>query len=49
MRSFEGEGHGFRRLENRRASYRAELAFLARVLGFTPADGVLPMVIPGLG
>src|SRR4029079_14046323 len=31
---FEGEGHGFRRLENLRATYQAELAFLARVLGF---------------
>ena len=26
--TFEGEGHGFRRAETRRAAYRAELAFL---------------------
>jgi dipeptidyl aminopeptidase/acylaminoacyl peptidase len=46
---FEGEGHGFRRLENRRTTYRAEIAFLARVLGFTPADDIPPMEIAGLG
>jgi dipeptidyl aminopeptidase/acylaminoacyl peptidase len=45
--SFAGEGHGFRRAETRRATYRAELAFLGRVFGFTPAD-VPPMEIPGL-
>jgi dipeptidyl aminopeptidase/acylaminoacyl peptidase len=46
---FEGEGHGFRRAENRRVTYEAELAFLARVLRFTPADGTAPMEIAGLG
>jgi dipeptidyl aminopeptidase/acylaminoacyl peptidase len=46
--TFEGEGHGFRRAETKRAVYRAELAFLGRVFGFTPADGIEPMVIPGL-
>jgi dipeptidyl aminopeptidase/acylaminoacyl peptidase len=45
--SFAGEGHGFRRAETRRATYRAELGFLGRVFGFTPAD-VPPMEIPGL-
>jgi dipeptidyl aminopeptidase/acylaminoacyl peptidase len=45
---FEGEGHGFRRAENRRITYEAELAFLARVLGFAPADGTAPMEIAGL-
>lgn len=45
---FEGEGHGFRRAENRRAQYRAELGFLARVFGFTPADGIPPLDVPGL-
>lgn len=44
---FEGEGHGYRKPETRRAVYEAELAFLGRVLGFTPAD-VAPMEIPGL-
>lgn len=46
--TFEGEGHGFRRAETRRATCRAELAFLARVFGFTPADGIEPLEIPGL-
>ena len=46
--TFEGEGHGFRRAETKRAVYRAELAFLGRVFGFTPADGIEPMEIPGL-
>ena len=46
--TFEGEGHGFRRAETRRAVYRAELAFLGRVFGFTPADALEPMEIPGL-
>jgi dipeptidyl aminopeptidase/acylaminoacyl peptidase len=46
--TFEGEGHGFRRAETKRAVYRAELAFLGRVFGFTPADDIEPMEIPGL-
>ena len=46
---FEGEGHGFRRVENRRATYEAELAFLSRVLDFRLADGTPPMEIAGLG
>jgi dipeptidyl aminopeptidase/acylaminoacyl peptidase len=46
--TFEGEGHGFRRADTRRAVYRAELAFLGRVFGFTPAGDVEPLVIPGL-
>jgi dipeptidyl aminopeptidase/acylaminoacyl peptidase len=45
---FAGEGHGFRRAETRRAQYRAELGFLARVFGFTPADGIEPLDVPGL-
>jgi dipeptidyl aminopeptidase/acylaminoacyl peptidase len=45
--TFEGEGHGFRRAGTKRAVYRAELAFLGRVFGFTPAD-IEPMDIPGL-
>jgi dipeptidyl aminopeptidase/acylaminoacyl peptidase len=40
--AFEGEGHGFRRAETRRTTYRAEMTFLGRVFGFTPAD-VEPM------
>ncbi len=46
--TFAGEGHGFRRAETRRAVYRAELGFLARVFGFTPADGIPVLEIPGL-
>ncbi|MCJ7709583.1 MAG: S9 family peptidase, partial [Chloroflexi bacterium] len=46
--TFEGEGHGFRRAETKRAVYRAELAFLGRVFGFTPADDIEAMEIPGL-
>lgn len=34
---FEGEGHGFRRAETIIASLEAELAFLARTFGFSPA------------
>ena len=45
---FEGEGHGFRRADSRRATYEAELAFLGRVFGFTPDDDLPPLEIPGL-
>ncbi|MFN8630693.1 MAG: S9 family peptidase [Chloroflexota bacterium] len=45
---FEGEGHGFRKAESRRAEYRAEMGFLGRVFGFTPADGIPLLDIPGL-
>ena len=46
--TFEGEGHGFRKAETKRATYRTELAFLGRVFGFEPADGIEPLEIPGL-
>lgn len=45
---FEGEGHGFRKAESRRAEYRAEMGFLGRVFGFTPADGIPLLDMPGL-
>ena len=45
---FEGEGHGFRRAETRRTVYAAEIAFLGRVFGFTPAGNVRPLDVPGL-
>ena len=35
---FEGEGHGFRKLENIRRSLEAELGFMGQVFGFDPAD-----------
>ena len=40
---FEGEGHGFRRAETIKASIEAQLYFLGRILGFTPADPVPPI------
>jgi dipeptidyl aminopeptidase/acylaminoacyl peptidase len=45
---FEGEGHGFRRSETRRAAARLEIGFLARVFRFMPADGIEPLDVPGL-
>ncbi len=45
---FEGEGHGFRRAETRRATYATELSFLGRVFGFVPADELPPLEVPGL-
>ena len=35
--AFEGEGHGFRRKESLQKAMEAELAFYAKVFGFTPA------------
>ena len=46
--AFEGEGHGFRRSETKRTVFRTELAFLGRVFGFTPADDLPELEIPGL-
>ncbi len=46
---FEGEGHGFRRAETLRAVLAAELSFLGQVFGFTPADELTPLEVPGLG
>ncbi len=46
---FEGEGHGFRRATTRRATYAAELSFLGQVFGFSPADDLPPLEVPGLG
>ena len=46
--SFEGEGHGFRRIENIRRSLEAELYFYGRVFGFEAADVIEPVEIHGL-
>ena len=46
---FQGEGHGFRRAENRRRSLEAELSFYAQVLGFQLADAFDPVEVVGLG
>jgi dipeptidyl aminopeptidase/acylaminoacyl peptidase len=45
---FEGEQHGFRRAENIVRALEAELYFLGRVLGYTPADDVAPIAIDNL-
>jgi len=45
---FEGEQHGFRSATNITRSLEAELYFLGRVLGFTPADRVAPVAIDNL-
>ncbi len=45
---FEGEGHGFRRAENRRRSLEAELSFYAQVMGFELADAMEPIEVVGL-
>jgi dipeptidyl aminopeptidase/acylaminoacyl peptidase len=45
---FEGEQHGFRRAENIARGLEAELYFLGRVFGFTPADAIEPVPIDNL-
>ncbi|HJR24971.1 MAG TPA: prolyl oligopeptidase family serine peptidase [Acidimicrobiales bacterium] len=42
---FEGEGHGFRKADNIRASLDGELSFYAQVLGFAlpPDEGIEPI------
>ena len=42
---FEGEGHGFRQAANLVRALQAELAFLGRVLGYTPAEALPPLAI----
>jgi len=42
---FEGEGHGFRQGANIVRGLQAELAFLGRVFGCTPADALPPLAI----
>lgn len=47
---FEGEGHGFRMVENRRRALVTQLSFLAQVWGFTPYEKDLPhLEIENLG
>jgi dipeptidyl aminopeptidase/acylaminoacyl peptidase len=46
--AFEGEGHGFRRVENIRRAIEAELYFVGRVFGFEPADELELLPIAGL-
>jgi dipeptidyl aminopeptidase/acylaminoacyl peptidase len=46
---FPGEGHGFRRADSTRRALQAELSFLGRVFGFTPADDLPSLAIENLG
>ncbi|MFI5254364.1 MAG: prolyl oligopeptidase family serine peptidase [Candidatus Limnocylindrales bacterium] len=41
--AFAGEGHGFRKSENIRRTYEAELSFYGQVFGFEPADEIEPL------
>ncbi len=45
---FEGEGHGFRQLENLVRAREAETSFYAQVFGYTPAGEVPPVQIDNL-
>jgi dipeptidyl aminopeptidase/acylaminoacyl peptidase len=42
---FEGEGHGFRQGPNIVRALQAELAFLGRVFGYTPAEVLPPLTM----
>jgi dipeptidyl aminopeptidase/acylaminoacyl peptidase len=46
--AFPGEEHGFRRAENLKRAYDAELTFYSRVFGFPLADPVEPLEIANL-
>jgi dipeptidyl aminopeptidase/acylaminoacyl peptidase len=46
--AYEGEGHGFRRADSQRRMYEANLAFMAQVFGFAPADELAPLEIENL-
>jgi dipeptidyl aminopeptidase/acylaminoacyl peptidase len=46
--AFEGEGHGFRKLENIKRTFESELYFYAKVFGFELADPVEPIKIENL-
>lgn len=46
--AFEGEQHGFRKAENIKRAFEAELYFYSRVLGFDLADLVEPVAIENL-
>jgi dipeptidyl aminopeptidase/acylaminoacyl peptidase len=46
--AFEGEQHGFRRAENIKRTFDAELYFYSRIFGFELADEVEPVLIENL-
>ncbi|HZA74127.1 MAG TPA: prolyl oligopeptidase family serine peptidase, partial [Propionibacteriaceae bacterium] len=48
MIMYAGEGHGFRKAETIISATQAQVYFLGRVLGFTPADDVPPIPIDNL-
>ncbi|MGB9429131.1 MAG: prolyl oligopeptidase family serine peptidase [Gammaproteobacteria bacterium] len=45
---FAGEGHGFRQADTLQRALESELAFYARIFGFTPADALPPLCIENL-
>ncbi len=45
---FAGEGHGFRGADAIRRALEAQIVFLGEVFGFTPADDLAPLEMPGL-
>ena len=45
---FEGEEHGFRRAQNIARAMEAELFFLGKIFGFTPADAIESVAIDNL-
>ncbi len=45
---FEGEGHGFRDPAHKVRALEAELSFYGQVLGFEPADDLVPVVVENL-
>ena len=46
---FEGEGHGFRALDNQVRALEAELSFYAQVFGLRLADEIEPVTVENLG
>jgi dipeptidyl aminopeptidase/acylaminoacyl peptidase len=46
--AFEGEQHGFRRADNIKRAFDAELYFYSRVFGFELAEPVEPVAIENL-
>ena len=46
---FEGEGHGFRVLDNQVRALEAELSFYAQVFGLELAEDLEPVPVENLG
>jgi dipeptidyl aminopeptidase/acylaminoacyl peptidase len=45
---FEGEGHGFRKAETIKRALECELYFYSQILGFQPADRIVPVRIENM-